>query len=251
VSSPCISKRLFDNAGLSTTKPRESALRAVTKEVVGIRVLLTRLVFGDGIPRKLLRRASAVKSTSALKAAQNESSIWVSSATHSREKHCPESGAPGPQDVDPRSLESRRSCRPLTRIRWSGRPAKKRTLNRSSRLRERKGQDLGSGSGLVGATQGTLRYDPKSRLRPPDDFRFQYWPWQFPDKIDRSAAFFNALQAENFRFYPFGKSRGSKSRRLVCDKAHPSSNPRVLTRRCCDRFRSVGCLLGLIAAGLV
>jgi hypothetical protein len=54
-----------------------------------------------------------------------------------------------------------------------------------------------------GATQGTLRYDPISRLRPPDDFRFQYWPWQFPDKIDCSAAFFNALQAENFPFYPF------------------------------------------------
>jgi hypothetical protein len=43
-----------------------------------------------------------------------------------------------------------RSCRPLTRIRLAGRPAKKRTLNRSSRLRERKGQDLGSCSGLVG-----------------------------------------------------------------------------------------------------
>jgi hypothetical protein len=35
-------KRLFDNAGLPTTKPRDSALRGVTKEVVGIHVLLTR-----------------------------------------------------------------------------------------------------------------------------------------------------------------------------------------------------------------
>jgi hypothetical protein len=56
---------------------------------------------------------------------------------------------------------------------------------------------------LLGATQGTLRYDPISRLRPPDNFRFQYWPWQFPDKIDCPAAFFNALQAEIFRFCPF------------------------------------------------
>ena len=32
-------KRLFDNAGLPTTKPRDSALRAVTKEVVGLPVL--------------------------------------------------------------------------------------------------------------------------------------------------------------------------------------------------------------------
>jgi hypothetical protein len=63
--------------------------------------------------------------------------------------------------------------------------------------------DFSRGRSPIGATQGTLRYDPISRLRPPDDFRFQYWPWQFPDKIDYSAAFFNALRAENFRFYPF------------------------------------------------
>jgi hypothetical protein len=42
----------------------EAALN-VTKEVVGIRVLLTLLLFGDGIPRRLLRPVSAVKSTSA------------------------------------------------------------------------------------------------------------------------------------------------------------------------------------------
>jgi hypothetical protein len=36
------------NAGLPTTKPRDSALRAV-KEVVGIHVLLTRSVSGDDI----------------------------------------------------------------------------------------------------------------------------------------------------------------------------------------------------------
>ena len=41
----------------------EAALN-VTKEVVGIRVLLT-LLLGDGIPRRLLRPVSAVKSTSA------------------------------------------------------------------------------------------------------------------------------------------------------------------------------------------
>jgi hypothetical protein len=59
-------KRFFDNAGLPTTKPRDSALRAVTKEVVGIHVLLTRSLFGDGTPRRLLRRVSLTKSTSAL-----------------------------------------------------------------------------------------------------------------------------------------------------------------------------------------
>jgi len=64
-SSLRISKRLFDNAGLPTTKPRDSALRAVTKEVVGIRVLLTRLLFGGDILRRLLLRVSLAKPPSA------------------------------------------------------------------------------------------------------------------------------------------------------------------------------------------
>jgi len=49
---------LSDNAGLPTTKPRDSALRAVTKEVVGIHVLLTRSLFGGDILRRLIRRVS-------------------------------------------------------------------------------------------------------------------------------------------------------------------------------------------------
>jgi hypothetical protein len=65
VSSLCISSVCLITLDFPTTKPRDSALRAVTKEVVGIRVLLTRLLFGDGIPRKLLPPVSAVKSTSA------------------------------------------------------------------------------------------------------------------------------------------------------------------------------------------
>src|SRR5215469_16127475 len=64
VSSVCI-KRLFDNAGFLRTKPRVSALRAVTKEVVGIRVLLSRPLFGGGTLRRLLLRVSLGKSTSA------------------------------------------------------------------------------------------------------------------------------------------------------------------------------------------
>ncbi len=59
-------KRLFDNAGLPTTKPRDSALRAVIiKEAVGIHVLLRRSLFGDGILRRLLPRVSLAKPTSA------------------------------------------------------------------------------------------------------------------------------------------------------------------------------------------
>jgi hypothetical protein len=53
-------KRLFDNAGLPTTKP----LRAVTKEVVGLHVLLTGSLFGDDILRMLLLRVSLAKPTS-------------------------------------------------------------------------------------------------------------------------------------------------------------------------------------------
>src|ERR1700687_4339353 len=56
-------KRLFDNAGLPTTTPRDSALRAVTKEVVEIRVLLTRSPFVGGIPHRLLRRVSVATPT--------------------------------------------------------------------------------------------------------------------------------------------------------------------------------------------
>jgi len=38
----------------------------ITKEVVGIHVLLTRSLFGGGIPRKLLLRVSPAKPTSAV-----------------------------------------------------------------------------------------------------------------------------------------------------------------------------------------
>ena len=41
------------------------ALQAVSKEAVGIHVLLTRLLFGDGIPHRSLRRVSLRKRTSA------------------------------------------------------------------------------------------------------------------------------------------------------------------------------------------
>jgi len=47
-------------------KRRLPIFREVTKEVVGIRVLLTRLLFGDGIPRRLPLRVSLAKPTSAL-----------------------------------------------------------------------------------------------------------------------------------------------------------------------------------------
>jgi hypothetical protein len=43
-----------------------SKLQEITKEVVGIHVLLTRLLFGDGILRSLLLRVSLAKPTSAL-----------------------------------------------------------------------------------------------------------------------------------------------------------------------------------------
>ena len=41
------------------------ALRAITKEVVGIRAVLTHPLFGGGIPRKLLLRVSLARPTSA------------------------------------------------------------------------------------------------------------------------------------------------------------------------------------------
>jgi hypothetical protein len=54
---------VFVEAGRIKTKGR--ALQAVTKEVVGTPVLLTRPVFACDILRRLLRRVSLAKSTSA------------------------------------------------------------------------------------------------------------------------------------------------------------------------------------------
>jgi hypothetical protein len=62
VSSLCISSVCLIT--LDFPQPnRDSALRAVTKEVVGIRVLLTRSPFAGGIPRRLLRRVSLATPT--------------------------------------------------------------------------------------------------------------------------------------------------------------------------------------------
>src|SRR5262249_44101719 len=55
----------IDNSGLPTTKPRGREPQEVTKEVVGIHVLLIRSLFGDSILRRLLRRVSLAKPTSA------------------------------------------------------------------------------------------------------------------------------------------------------------------------------------------
>jgi hypothetical protein len=58
------SLRRPDSIDMIRTKvstPQESV-----KEVVGIRVLLTHSLFGDGIPRRLLQRVSLAKPTSAL-----------------------------------------------------------------------------------------------------------------------------------------------------------------------------------------
>src|SRR5215470_7955060 len=62
VSSLCISSVCL----ITLDFPQTERQRAVTKEVVGIRGLLTRSLFGGGIPRRLLRRVSLAKPTSAL-----------------------------------------------------------------------------------------------------------------------------------------------------------------------------------------
>ena len=67
------------------------ALQAAVKAVIGIHVLLTHSLFGDGILRKLLARVSLGKpdfcSRAILVAAQNEASILGLVRTNSREKH--------------------------------------------------------------------------------------------------------------------------------------------------------------------
>ena len=59
-SKPAI---IFVQAGRIRTKGR--ALQAVTKEVVGVHVLLTRSLFACGILHRLLQRVSLAKPTSA------------------------------------------------------------------------------------------------------------------------------------------------------------------------------------------
>jgi hypothetical protein len=65
VSSLCISSVCLKTLDFPQPNRRDSALRAVTKEVVGIRVLLMRSLFVCDIPRRLLGRVSLAKSTSA------------------------------------------------------------------------------------------------------------------------------------------------------------------------------------------
>ena len=71
-------------------------------------------------------------------------------------------------------------------------------------------EDIAHGLSMasVGATQGTLRYDPISRRRPPDNFRFQYWPWQFPDKINFQPLSSTLCRPKISGSADYGKSRG-------------------------------------------
>jgi hypothetical protein len=53
------------NAARGQFGRRKGPPKAVIKEVIGIHVLLTRSLFGDGILRRLIRRVSLAESTSA------------------------------------------------------------------------------------------------------------------------------------------------------------------------------------------
>jgi hypothetical protein len=64
VSSLCISSVCLITLDFPQP-PRDSALRAVTKEVVGIHVLVTHPLFGGDILHRFLQRVSLAKSTSA------------------------------------------------------------------------------------------------------------------------------------------------------------------------------------------
>jgi hypothetical protein len=86
-------------------------------------------------------------------------------------------------------------------------------------------------------------YTRHAAIRPnkPDPVRrtisVQYWPWQFPDKIACPAAFLNALQAKNFRFCAFWEiAMGVDPGGRPVTRHIRSSDPRILTRKCCDRF---------------
>jgi hypothetical protein len=74
-----------------------------------------------------------------------------------------------------------------------------------------------------------------------ENFRFQFWPWFFPDRTECLAVFSNRHRAKNFRFCPFWEiARGVNPEGWPVTRHIRSSDPRILTRKCCDRFRSVG-----------
>ena len=75
-------------------------------------------------------------------------------------------------------------------------------------IEQRREAALQKGKLIKGAIQGTLRYDPISRRRPPDNFRFQYWPWQFPDKIDFQPLSSTLCRSKISGSADYGKSRG-------------------------------------------
>src|SRR6516225_4967031 len=60
-----IYKSLISSQIILKAKRLTIPLRGASKEVVGIQVLLTRSLFGDGIPRRVLLRVSLAKPTSA------------------------------------------------------------------------------------------------------------------------------------------------------------------------------------------
>src|ERR1700746_3276099 len=61
----CTSEGRLISHGNCTRIQKTWGQRYVSKEVVGIRVLLIRPLFGGGIPRRLLQRVSLAKLTSA------------------------------------------------------------------------------------------------------------------------------------------------------------------------------------------
>jgi hypothetical protein len=148
-----------------------------------------------------------------------------------------ESAQPLLRRVEPRA-RSRSSHR------WSPHPGTNRGYTRHAAIRPNKPTP----------SPRTRRAEPPSLGL---EFPFQYCPWQFPNKVDCQSAFFNALQVENSASAHFEKSRGSKSKRLACDKAHPSlpilvfsrgdaaiaSGPLVLI----GSYRSVPCVAPSIA----
>jgi hypothetical protein len=71
-----------------------------------------------------------------------------------------------------------------------------------------------------------------------ENCRFPFWPWHFPDRTERPAVFSN-YRPKNFRFCPFGKWRGGVNPGWPVTRHIRSSDPRILTPKCCDRVRSV------------
>ena len=95
-----------------------------------------------------------------------------------------------------------------------------------------------------GAQRGNTREAAIGPNRPSTfagELPLSIWPWHFLDRTGCPAGFSNPHMPKNFRFRPLWEiARGVNPGGWPVTRHIRSSDPRILTRKCCDRLRSLG-----------